>query len=708
GEHLLGLLSVNSIKNGRPCTEDGLDIVKNYAVEALKALESEEKKTKIPEIEKMGSEIDNLIIRESTPESRLQILVDEVHRLTKSDSVNIRYRDGNDARLLPIGKGKYNDVLPQELTLNSRNVPSVRVIISGREEILGNATSNRGVMEFRQSLPGKEAELIMDVESLCFQPLIFQNRCIGRLGLYKKEKNHFGQKRTAIARIIAERMALLLHDYLVNIERMIKDYALDSSINAIAFTDLEGDINYINNSFLRLLGYTKENEVLLKNLKEFCADKDEASIVFEALNKKGSWRGELLGRKKNGSKFDVLLSASLVRDRIKKPIGTMISFIDITERKRLEKVQKAIYNISEAVGSVQYLEEWYLKIHEIINNLIPANNFYIALYDEKNQTISFPYFIDQEEEKPSPREVGKGMTEYVLRTGDPILAPPEVVEDLAKRGEIEIVGPLCIDWLGVPLKTRENKVIGVLAVQTYEEGLRYTEKDKDMLVFVSEQIAMAIERKQAEEQIISSLNRNEVLLKEIHHRVKNNLAIIYELLNRQSDATEDPGFLASIESNRSRVKSMALIHETLYQSDELAEIDSELYINNLINHLRSVYGKDQKPVKITCNIDDITMNIDDAIPCGLIINELVTNALKYAFPGDPDGEITIRLRSGDNNAITLIVSDNGVGLPESLELSEVSTLGLHLVNILSRQLEASVSIERDTGTRFIITFNEEK
>ncbi|HLP46938.1 MAG TPA: GAF domain-containing protein, partial [Candidatus Kapabacteria bacterium] len=501
GERLVGLLSVSSVRGGRLCTEDDLDILGGYAEEILNALESQHKDSPIPEIEKILSEIDNLIIQKGTPESRLQALTEEVCRLTGSDSVNIRYRDGNVARLLPIGKGLCYEKAAKELVLSSRAFPSARAIVSGREEINGNASVEPQVMEHRKNLPTIAAKVLEGIDSYCYEPLIFQDRCIGRLALYKKEKYHYNDKYISIIRAIAGRLALALHDYLVNIDRMIKDYAFESSSNGFVFTDLNGKITYVNTAFLQLWGYAKQEEVPQKHFKEFFPDAKEAFKVLKALWGEGKWQGEMEGKRKDNSSFTVQLSASLVRDRTGNPIGGIASIIDITQRKQLEKVQDSIYRISETAGSVQNLDQLFPKIHDIISDLIPAKNFYIALYDEKNEIISFPYFKDQNDPQPLPRRKERGMTEYVLRTGQPILAPLPVLADLEKKGEIKYFGTPSFNWLGVPLKTTDNKTIGVLVVQIYEEGPQYTEQDQDMLVFVSAQIAMAIQRKQAEDQI---------------------------------------------------------------------------------------------------------------------------------------------------------------------------------------------------------------
>ena len=176
------------------------------------------------------------------------------------------------------------------------------------------------------------------------------------------------------------------------------------------------------------------------------------------------------------------------------------------ERQEAEKLQSATYRISEAAVSAPTLDELYRSIHHIVAELMPANNFYIALYSEAQGLLSFPYFVDEVDPPPQPKKLGRGLTEYVLRTGTPLLASPEAFEELVRQGEVELIGAPSIDWLGVPLKTSE-KTFGVLVVQTYTEGVRYTEKQKNILQFVSNQVAMAVERRRAAQALQASEER---------------------------------------------------------------------------------------------------------------------------------------------------------------------------------------------------------
>ncbi len=192
------------------------------------------------------------------------------------------------------------------------------------------------------------------------------------------------------------------------------------------------------------------------------------------------------------------------------PEGIFILSIDITDRKKADKVQEAIYRISQAVVSTGSMPELYRSIHHILGELMPVENFYIALYDPENNLLSFPYFVDQYDPPTPDGKPGRGLTEYVLRTRRPLLASQQVFDQLVAQGEVELIGTDSCDWLGVPLKT-EEKIIGVMVAQSYCESVRYTQQDVELLEFVSNQVAQAIERKRAEEQIRQNARRAQIL-----------------------------------------------------------------------------------------------------------------------------------------------------------------------------------------------------
>jgi len=240
-------------------------------------------------------------------------------------------------------------------------------------------------------------------------------------------------------------------------------------------------------------------------------------------------------------------------------------------------------------------------------------------------------------------------------------------------------------------------------------------ENRDTIKTFINQASVALRRRHAEEQINASLKEKEVLLKEIHHRVKNNLQVISSMLNLQSGHIKDGQTLQMFRESQSRVRSMALIHEKLYQSRDLAKIDFAGYIRDLANYLFRVYGANSYGIKLETNIDNVSLDIDTAIPCGLIVNELISNSLKYGFPADgvrskqsgSRGEIRVELRSDNNGKYVLVVSDNGMGISKDLDFQKTESLGLQLVNTLTEQLEGTIELDRRGGTKFRIIFHSQ-
>jgi PAS domain S-box-containing protein len=513
---------------------------------------------------------------------------------------------------------------------------------------------------------------------------------------------------------------------------------------------------------------------------------------------------------------------------------TMTLALEALERRRTERVNESIFKISEAANSTKSLKELFYSIHQVISGLMPANNFYIALYDSDRAILSFPYFVDEFDPPPAPKKLGRGLTEYVLRTGRPLLASPEVFEELIQRGEVESIGAPSIDWLGVPLNL-DSRTIGVLVVQTYTEGLRYSEDDRNILKFVCDQIAMVIhrkkteedvqererflismfesiqdgisilgkdytilrvnkaiekwyahalpvvgkkcyeayhlrdkpceicptrkaletseaayevvakvgtggvvtgwidlysfplidsktgqmkgvieyvrditERKMAEDRLQASLQEKEVLLREIHHRVKNNMQVISSLLNLQSRHIQDSAVLEMFKESQRRIRSMALIHERLYQSSDLSRIEFSQYLRNLATHLFHSYQVDSSRIQLRIEAEEVHLNINTAIPCGLIVNELISNALKHAFPEGRSGSLDLNLRRVAGDGYVLRVKDDGMGFPETLDFRKTETLGMQIVSTLVSQIDGSIDLAREMGTEFIIHFEEIK
>ncbi len=247
-----------------------------------------------------------------------------------------------------------------------------------------------------------------------------------------------------------------------------------------------------------------------------------------------------------------------------------------------------------------------------------------------------------------------------------------------------------------------------IALRAMREGAQdYIVKGKADGALLVKAIRYGIERQKAEEQIKRSLEEKIWLLKEIHHRVKNNLQIVSSLLQLQSRFIEDEVVLDIFRESQNRVKSMALVHERLYRSDDLESIDFSDYTRTLINQLRRTYSATSKNVAIEMNIEDINLNVETGIPCGLMITEMASNSFKYAFPDDRKGTIFITLAS-TNGGYMLRVADDGVGLPDDFDFASTDSLGMQLVNTLVDQLDGTIDIDSSDGTKFTVEFQEQK
>ncbi len=349
------------------------------------------------------------------------------------------------------------------------------------------------------------------------------------------------------------------------------------------------------------------------------------------------------------------------------PVRTTGINLDITARKQAEELQR--------------------QTQARLRRLVEANLIGVIFADfSGNITEANDTFLNM-----------VGYTREDLRAGKVRwldMTPPEYAEDDAQaRAQIRLTG-VCTPHEKEYIR-KDGSRVPILTGSALLEG-----SEQDCVSFVVD----LTWHKHAETQIQASLREKEVLLQEIHHRVKNNLQVICSLLDLQSQDIEEPATLEMFRESQNRVKSMALVHEKLYQSKDFASINFAEYIENLISYLFQVYRMNASNITLELDIDEVSLNIDQAIPCGLIISELVSNALKYAFPNSQEGTITIDFNSNLNNQITLIIKDNGVGFNTNFDFTNLNSLGLKLVNVLIHQLEGTLEVNYSAGTEFKIIF----
>ena len=296
------------------------------------------------------------------------------------------------------------------------------------------------------------------------------------------------------------------------IEKAYYEQIIENAPEAISIIDQGLNITRINAEFTRLFGFT-EAEVVGKRLDLLIVPPDryaETAWIAESMKTQHRLALETRRQRKDGSLVEVMLSASPVTVNGKR-VGSYASYRDITEQKRAEELNAALYAIAARSQSAEDLQQFFAALHNIVGQLMNARNFYIALYDPQAQLLSFPYFVDEADIVPTPKRLGRGLTEYVLRSGEPLLATPQVFDELVRRGEVELIGAPSVDWLGVPLKSGTS-TIGALVVQSYSENTRFAERDREILKFVSQQLAAAIEHKRYEEALRRSEARSRSLI----------------------------------------------------------------------------------------------------------------------------------------------------------------------------------------------------
>lgn len=446
---------------------------------------------------------------------------------------------------------------------------------------------------------------------------------------------------------------------------------IQASPLAITVVNPEGIVMMWNPAAERIFGWSADEATGRFNPIVPEGKEDEFLLLRQRVLQGESFTGvELRRQKKDGFLIDISLSAAPLRDFKEDIIGIIGIIADITEHKQAENALRAAIRRAEderaksegiiaAVGDGLSIQDTDFKIlyqnqtHKDIVGDHVGEYCYMA-YEKREQTC---------EGCPVAMSFRDGKIHRAERS-----APTDK-------------GIIHVDITTSPLNDATGKIIAGIEIVRDITG-----------------------RKKMEEQIRASLKEKEILLKEIHHRVKNNLQIISSMLSLQSGYIKDGEDLELFNESRNRIKAMALIHEKLYHSKDLARVNVAEYIRTLTDELFRAYRGSASLITLKTDIEDVLFDIDRAIPCGLIINELVSNSLKYAFPSGREGEISITLHSDIDGTLTLSVRDNGIGLPEDIGIPGAPSLGLQLVKTLTEQLDGTIELDRNSGTSFTISF----
>jgi len=538
--------------------------------------------------------------------------------------------------------------------------------------------------------------------------------------------------------------------------------AIKSVSDGVFIVNMNFDMVYANPAALALYGYSEE-EMHGKNLRMFWSEKNTKTtfrdLVRETL--KGNFKGELFSKRKDGTDVPVVLSTSFLKDEYEKPLALIGVLRDITARRRMEILNNALYRISDSVHATLNLNELFERIHIIVKDLMLANNFYIALYDDSTNMISFPYFVDEFDPPQPPKKFGRGCTEYVLRTGQAVIVDKELSDKLNESGEVNVVGSPSEVWLGVPLKIA-GKTIGVMVVQDYHDEYAYGENDKEVLTFVSEQVASAIEKKKNEDELkryTAELQKSNDLLEQRANELKDLNEQLMESEQRLIDLNQKKDKFFSIVSHdlKSPFNSLLGFSGQLYEHmDDFSDEEKKEYIgyiNNSSKHLFNLVqnllswaliqrGKEKfepevynlkdfseqiisvirgnavkKNISLRSEIDpEHDVYADDDMLTSILQN-LISNAIKFTNIG---GNIIVSSSLKDD-MVYISIKDDGVGMDEAAlqKIFQIETkhstagtadehgtgLGLILVKELVEKNSGNIWVESEigVGTKFTFT-----
>jgi PAS domain S-box-containing protein len=454
--------------------------------------------------------------------------------------------------------------------------------------------------------------------------------------------------------------------------RTVADYTYDWEY----WRNPDGSFGYVSPSCEQITGYTREDffadpglylniihpddrDRLAKHMREDLADPDACELEFRILRRDGQqrWLGHV---------------CRPVLDEDGRPVGRRGSNRDVTDRKLAEEALRDSEQRLNRAQEIAHLGSWELDLNE--NALTWSDEVY-RIFGLAPQQFPPTYETFLEHVHPVDRAAVDAAYSGSVREGRNAY---EIEHRIVRQdtGEVRWVRERCQH-----VRDADGRIVRSMGMVLDVTG-----------------------RKQAEEEIKAALAEKEVLLKEIHHRVKNNMQVISSLASFQAREVRDAAARAALQDVTHRVRSMAMVHEKLYESPELARIEFGEYARSLLDYLWRAHGSAAAGIRLDLDVQPVRLPVDKAVPCGLLLNELVANALKHAFDGRDDGRVTVQLRGGPDGRVCLCVGDDGAGMPPGLDWRKGGSLGLRLVDMLARQLRADVEVTSRSGTEFTIHF----
>ncbi|MEH2444203.1 PAS domain S-box protein [Nostoc sp.] len=500
----------------------------------------------------------------------------------------------------------------------------------------------------------------------------------------------------------------------------------------IALIDANGKLQWVNQEWESVLGWKFNGFQTSDVLEALYPNAEYRQYVINFMQSAQRNWGDFRTQVRDGDLLDTSWT------NVKLSNGQIIGIgQDITERKRTELALKAQAEREQLMRTVAQRIRQSLNLQDILNatvqevrDLLGVNRVVVYQFDsemigtimaesvEPGWTVSLGVEIHD-----TCFQTGAGVEYYQGRKRAIANIYEAGLTDchirLLERFEVKanLVVPILLE---VSSKNPGSHIWGLLIAHQCSSFREWEENQLDLLDQLTVQLAIAIQqssifeqaqtelvqRQKAEVKLRHALAEKEVLLKEVHHRVKNNLQIVSSLLQLQSQTLKDPEVIKVLRESQNRIESISLIHKNLYTSANIGQIDVGDYIHNLAASLLISYQIWLGKIVLETDIDSVSLNVDQAIACGLVINELISNALKHAFPNQQAGKISIALRNIGNN-IEMTIRDNGIGLPDNLDWTNTDSLGLSLVyDLVTEQLEGDITLERNRGTVFKIQFTQ--
>ena len=448
-----------------------------------------------------------------------------------------------------------------------------------------------------------------------------------------------------------------------NTEEMMH-LAVEASPSGMVMMDQDGKIVMVNSMTEKLFGYSRQEligsplEMLVPERFRHQHPEYRQTYIGESKTRLMGHGRDLYGLHKNGQEFPVEVGLNPIETE--HGIFVLAAIVDITDRKYAEEMIR-------------------LAVEASPNGMIMTNHQgAIVMVNTTTETL-FGY----------SREELIGQSIDILIPESHRAHHPELRKDYLKHPSARAMGH-GRDLYGLHKNGKEFPV---------EVGLNPTQTPQGFMVLAS--VIDITERKYQEKQLKAALKEKDLLLSEIHHRVKNNLQIIDSLLGMQSGMLLNSTVVSILKESQNRVKSMAMIHQILYESSDFSHVDFSSVVQSLVSNLSASYALDSSRVQINIDTDQVLLSIDTSIPLGLILNELCTNAIKYAFSENRSGNINISLKYLAANKLQVLVTDDGIGIPEEFDIENASSsLGLQLVQLLSEQISAELTIQRRNPTSF--------